>query len=144
MPNNTNYVNISLSMLDNEVSQIAGVAKFAQTKSEKIIMSNYTPELGGSYSESLSTDYVIQSENLTMKHDSIVNLGNPNPVELVSKTITNDSPSKTQRRSKTKKIKAKMVNFLDKFRDPDIIPEDSRWEINDEISPIVKNRIRNN
>jgi len=45
--------------------------------------------------------------------------------------------------SKTAKLKGKVVRFLDKFSDPEIIPEDSQWDINEAKNSLVKEGIKN-
>lgn len=118
------------------ICKIPGVAKIYKKCPPKITFTD--PELQVEYHNSVNMNDVAKfSIDDNQKFNDLLDIGNPYLPETIS-----EPPKIKAALSKTAKLKAKMVNFLDKFKDPEIIPEDSLWETNDEISSVVKNRIR--
>ena len=120
-----------------EICKIPGVAKVWKKCPPKITFSD--PELGVKYHEMGNMNDIVKfSIDDSQQFNDLLDVGNPNLSETVP-----EPPRIKAAVSKTARLKAKVVHFLDKFKDPEIIPEDSLWETSDEISSVAKTRIRN-
>lgn len=119
------------------ICKIPGVAKFWKKCPPKVTFTD--PELGVEYHDMVNMNDVIKlSLDDNQKFNDLLDVGNPNLAETVP-----EPPRIKGTMSKTARIKAKVVHFLDKFKDPEVIPDESRWETKDELNPVVKDRIRN-
>lgn len=127
--------------IPSRICKIPGVTKVWKDCSPKITLTN--PELGLDYDGVVNLGDVVKlSLGDNQKFNDLLDLGTPEFSEVVSEHVSevvSESPTIPMTGSK----KGKLVRFLDKFKDPDIIPENSQWELNDKTNAIVKGRIKN-
>jgi len=89
-----------------ELNQILAVVDIIENKSDKVKMSDYNSEQRFASSEMVYLDDVIDVDNLNTKSDTVLDFDSPNPVESVSKTVSNKiNSNSTVRKKKIKNSK---------------------------------------
>ena len=128
-----------------KICKIPGVTKIWKKCSPKVTVIN--PELGLDYDGVVNmADVVHLSMDDMETFNDVLDMGTPNFSEAASEHVSevvSESPKIKVTGSKTAKLKGKVVRFLDKFSDPEIIPEDSQWDINEAKNSLVKEGIKN-